>query len=1064
MSASATTRGALTACIALGAAVLTATPRYATSQDSSSVRVIDAFDSVGAWSAHPSDGVSLKIARAPGRRGSAMRLDVNFGGRGGKGGAGYAIARRPVSLDLPADYELSFWVRANIPPNDLEFKLIDSTGDNVWWSVRREFAFPRTWQKVVIRKRHVSFAWGPIGGGEPTRIASLEIVVTAGSGGRGSVWIDDLTFEPREPQPATWPRPVATATSGDASAAVDGDSTTAWRSARGRDTLTLSFGRRRELGGLLLHWLPGAHASRYAIDARDADSTWRTVYRVERGNGGRDPVPLPELDATALRIRLLSAATDSGQALREVAVQPLAWTATANDFATAIASTARRGLYPRYLLGEQQYWTIVGISGDRSRPLLGEDGSLEPFSGGFSIEPFLYEASRLLTWSSARTTHALMDGDLPIPSVMRDHGGTLGLLVTAFVSGDTSSAVAWARYRVINGALGKRDVTLYLAARPFQVNPPWQFLAVRGGTAPIDSIQVDRSGMRIDGRRVLAVRTTPSAWGATSFDEGDIVDFLQAGRLPARARAKDPGARASGALAYELSLEPGESRDVWIAIPLDRPTMRVSGGGPHPGEQALARTRAQWRRELDRVRIDVSDTLLGAEMAETFRTATAHILINRDGAAYRPGARSYARSWIRDGALMSAALLRLGYTKEIRDYIEWYAPYQFPNGKVPCCVDRRGADPVPEHDSHGQLVWLIAEYFRFTGDTALVRKTWPNVAGAVSYIDTLRKERLTPEYATGERRMFRGILPPSISHEGYSAKPMHSHWDNFFALRGLKDAAMLAGVLGKGDDQRRIATLADSMRAGILESIRLSMAHHKIDFIPGSADLGDWDATSTTIAVAPGGELGTLPRAALERTFRRYMEHLTARQEQQKGAEYTPYEWRTVGTLIRLGWKADALRTAEALMNDRRPREWNQWGEVVWRDVRAPKFIGDMPHTWVGADFLRSALDLLAYDDEERNAVIVGAGVPDSWVLAGDGVQITGMRTWGGPLDIAIAGTPQSATVRLGGTMRVPSGGVIVRSPLAKTPASVTVNDEPATMTNGEVVVRALPARVTFRY
>jgi len=31
--------------------------------------------------------------------------------------------------------------------------------------------------------------------------------------------------------------------------------------------------------------------------------------------------------------------------------------------------------------------------------------------------------------------------------------------------------------------------------------------------------------------------------------------------------------------------------------------------------------------------------------------------------------------------------------------------------------------------------------------------------------------------------------------EGYSAKPMHSYWDDFFALRGFKDAAFIAKEL-----------------------------------------------------------------------------------------------------------------------------------------------------------------------------------------------------------------------------------------------------------------------------
>ena len=33
-----------------------------------------------------------------------------------------------------------------------------------------------------------------------------------------------------------------------------------------------------------------------------------------------------------------------------------------------------------------------------------------------------------------------------------------------------------------------------------------------------------------------------------------------------------------------------------------------------------------------------------------------------------------------------------------------------------------------------------------------------------------------------------GLVTESISHEGYSAKPVHSYWDDFWALRGLDDA------------------------------------------------------------------------------------------------------------------------------------------------------------------------------------------------------------------------------------------------------------------------------------
>ena len=109
--------------------------------------------------------------------------------------------------------------------------------------------------------------------------------------------------------------------------------------------------------------------------------------------------------------------------------------------------------------------------------------------------------------------------------------------------------------------------------------------------------------------------------------------------------------------------------------------------------------------------------------------------------------------------MISAALLRLGHPEQVRAFLEWYAPYQFPNGKVPCCVDARGADPVPENDSHGELVYAIADYFRYTGDTAFLARMWPHVAGAVSYMDSLRAQRLTPEYSAGSDARLSRPLP-----------------------------------------------------------------------------------------------------------------------------------------------------------------------------------------------------------------------------------------------------------------------------------------------------------------
>ncbi len=136
---------------------------------------VDSFDHPEAWTAVPADGVGLEVSGEEG----ALRLDVDF-----HGGGGYAVVHRDLDLDLPDNYAFTFRVKGKIPPNSLEFKLIDASGDNVWWSVARDMTFPPGWTRRTIRKRNITFAWGPAGGGEIRHVAALEFAVTAGSGGR----------------------------------------------------------------------------------------------------------------------------------------------------------------------------------------------------------------------------------------------------------------------------------------------------------------------------------------------------------------------------------------------------------------------------------------------------------------------------------------------------------------------------------------------------------------------------------------------------------------------------------------------------------------------------------------------------------------------------------------------------------------------------------------------------------------------------------------------------------------------------------------------------------------
>lgn len=251
--------------------------------------------------------------------------------------------------------------------------------------------------------------------------------------------------------------------------------------------------------------------------------------------------------------------------------------------------------------------------------------------------------------------------------------------------------------------------------------------------------------------------------------------------------------------------------------------------------------------------------------------------------------------------------------------------------------------------------------------------------------------------------------------------------------------------------------------ADLLASLDRTMADHRIDYLPGCAELGDFDATSTTIALSPGGELQNLPRVAVERTFEKYYTEFEKRRDGAPWEAYTPYELRAVGTFVRLGWRARAQELLDFFLAGRRPLAWNQWPEVVWHDPRAPKFLGDLPHAWVGSDFLRSFLDLFAYEREAGQALVLGAGIPPSWAESPEGAGIRDLVTPYGRLSYHLQEVGEAVTVRIEGGLTPPPGGLAISWPLSGSPRSATLNGRPlAVSPNGEVVVRELPAVVVL--
>ena len=1012
--------------------------------------LLDDFGDVSGWSAVASGQVELRLSQEPGPSGAALRLDFDFHGAGG-----FAVARKVFERALPARYAFTCNVRGDAPANRLEWKLVDPSGRNVWWAKREGFVFPREWGPLRIASGEIEFAWGPAGGGIATRLGALEIAIVAGPGGRGSVWLDDLRLEDLSYRA----QPVV-----QRSRAESGEPQ--W--------LAIDFQEEREIGGLVVHWEPGSGPRSFdAVASRDGQQ-WNPLAAGRDVSGTQSFVYAPGMSARQLRFDLRVPRAGDRVAIRDVETLPPESARTPEAFFAAVAARARRGLYPRYLAREQCYWTPAGVPGAASCALLAETGAIEVDRGSFSLEPFLFVDGALVTWADAGTTVELAERWLPIPSAIWRARG-VRLATTLFGAGSPEAPVIWAQYRVSCDGAASRNASLFLALRPFQVTPPWQSFGELGGVTPIRELAWRDAAVWVNGARAVVPLDPPSGFGAAGFEHGEFPDCLERGELPARDAVSDAAGWASGALRFDLELVPGAEREIWIAAPQgpshevaapDEP--QVSRSEPKASEdqqlgaRELAEVADRWQRDLGQLALHVPDSARAC--VDALRTAASHILIVRDGPALQPGPRRYTRSWIRDAATMSAALLRVGHAAEVGDFLRWYAPHQRSDGNVPCCVDRNGPDWLAEHDSHGQWMFTVAEHHRFTGDRALAESLWPSVRGAANYLASLRAQRLGAEFETRERRATRGILPESVSHEGYLAQPVHAYWDDFWALRGLGDGAYLARALGRGADEAQLRGEYDALHECLYASIAATIANRGLATLPGSVEWADFDPSASANGLAISDAIECLPPDLLARTYDQYLAGFRKRQSGELDwNNYTPYEIRIIGALVRLGRRDEAHELLAAFLADRRPLAWNQWPEIAWRDPRSPGHLGDLPHTWIGAEYLLAVISLFAYERPGDDALVLAAGVPAAWLAGGFEIAVENLATAFGGLSYRIrAPAERRVHVSLASAL-APLGGIALRPPLPGPLRGVEVDGRAVSGFDRDgVVIARGPAEVMF--
>lgn len=803
---------------------------------------------------------------------------------------------------------------------------------------------------------------------------------------------------------------------------LDGSQDTSWKSKAGKDEwLTVDLRASREIGGVELYW--GASAAKEYEIYGASDNDWKKLFSTAKGNGGKDIVYVEKTSVRKLKIAMKNGAS-GGFELKEIMFKGADEAASPQKTFELAAMEAPLGAYPRWLIKQQVFFTVLGVDRDSEESLFSEDGAIEPFFHSFSIEPFLYIDEALITRDQVEISRSLEKDYLPIPSVTWKREGFV-FNQQVFAAGAEGNSGNYVKYTIENISGQAMEGSLFIAFRPFQVNPPWQY----GGLSEIRNIQyVGKTypSVSINGRRALVAFARPDKFGALPVKKGEIVEAIAAGTLPDEQEVNDPDKYASGALEYKLKLSPGAKTTLYFYVPINSGSSYadIPQGASLKDyyDNLFDKTAALWDAKLSSVKIDIPEK----QIVNMMKTNLAYILINRDKALLQPGSRNYQRAWMRDGAIINAAMLRSGFMEEAKEFIDFMASMVEPDGFVPFMID---VDKMPEwakswteYDSQGEFIYAIMEYYRFSGDKQFVKDCLPAAKRALEYITRLRNTRMTDEYKNGpdEKRKYYGLVPPSNSHEGYFP-PAYSYWDDFFTLKGWKDAVEMAKVAGDSKLERSAKHNVEDFRGTFYDSMRLVMKLHNMDTIPASADKADFDPTSTSIGLFPCDEYEYMPREQTEKTFEKYYaEGFSSKLKQGWTGGYTPYEQRNAMSFLIMGRKDKALNMVRYFCASSRPKEWNEVAEVVFGNYRMPQYVGDMPHTWISGEIINTIRSLFIYEDNGELAL--AKGVDKDWLRFDNSVNIGEMPTYWGSVAYSAKQEKEVLKIKVTGTCKPPKG------------------------------------------
>ncbi len=523
---------------------------------------------------------------------------------------------------------------------------------------------------------------------------------------------------------------------------------------------------------------------------------------------------------------------------------------------------------------------------------------------------------------------------------------------------------------------------------------------------------------------LILVRVTNTADGTRTIAPRLIVDTTRGCRLDGQRARLGGGETIIASLDMrDLSKESPTLYAIQLAPVSMRPGEAVEfaavycGGGATVAEPSTvagaraARERAirYWERApLPYGRIEVPDAGIQALLDSSIRNIWQAREIKKDLPVFQVGPTCYRGLWIVDGAFLLEAATMLGAGDQARSGVAYELTHQQPDGRIEVMND------YPKEN--GIVLWTCVRHARLTQDRPWLESVWPRLTRIAEHIRTLRRQTLRNDSALDD-----GLIPPGFPDGGIGG--VHYEYTNpYWSLAGLRSWVEAARWLGRPEEAAEWQREYDEFMAAFRRAAARDMRKdaHGNPFLPilmgeaGVTELPQRSQWAFCHAVYPGqlfardDPLVAGNMAMLEATEREGMVHGTGWDADgiwNYFASFYGHAW------LWQGQGRKAARVLYAYANHAAP-------VLVWREeqsLKGERFrkVGDMPHNWASAEFIRLAIHLLALDRGDELHLL--EGLPSEWTRPGSVTRLAGIATPFGPLsmELEIDGEGTSARLRV---------------------------------------------------